>query len=162
MSKYPAPTEDLRLKNITLLHDLLPCPIGFSDHSTGTHMAIAAVALGAKIIEKHISLDKKGMGMDHDVAILPDEFAVLCQAVRDAEKALTADVTPDLDGMSTMRRSLHFACELAAGEIITAEAVKITRPEDGLLPENIEAILGCTVREPVKKNQPITSEVLAK
>lgn len=160
VSKYPALPENLRLKNITLLRELLPCPIGFSDHSAGTHMAVAAVALGAKIVEKHISLDKQGIGMDHDVAILPDEFAVICRAVRDAEKALTTDVIPDLDGMFTMRRSLHFACELSAGEIITAEAVKITRPEDGLLPENIETILGCTVREPVKRDQPITKEVL--
>jgi sialic acid synthase SpsE len=161
VSKYPAPPEDLRLKNITLLRELLPCPIGYSDHSAGSHMAVTAVALGAKIVEKHISLDKKGIGMDHDVAILPDEFAVLCQAVRDAEKALTADVTPDVETMFTLRRSLHFACDLAAGETITPEAIKITRPEDGLLPKNNVAVLGCTVREPVKKDQPITEEVLA-
>jgi sialic acid synthase SpsE len=161
VSKYPASAGDLRLKNITLLRELLPCPIGFSDHSTGTHMAPVAVALGAKIVEKHISLKKEGIGMDHDVAILPDEFAVLCQAVRDAENALKADVMPDVEGMFNMRRSLHFACALDAGETIAAEAIKVTRPEDGLLPENIEAVLGRTVCKPVKRDQPITKEVLA-
>jgi N,N'-diacetyllegionaminate synthase len=161
VSKYPAAFKELHLKNILLLRELLSCPVGYSDHSSGTHMAVTAVALGARIIEKHISLDKKGIGMDHDVAILPDEFAVLCQAVRDVEMALTCDVTPDLEGMFAMRRSLHFACELAAGETISAEAVKITRPEDGLLPENIEAVLGCTVRKRVEKDQPITMEILA-
>jgi N,N'-diacetyllegionaminate synthase len=161
VSKYPAPFKDLRLKNILLLRELLPCPIGYSDHSAGTHMAVAAVALGARIIEKHISLDKKGIGMDHDVAILPEEFAVLCQAVRNAESALTCDVAPDLESIFAMRRSLHFACELAAGETISAEAVKITRPEDGLLPENFEAVLGCTVCQRVEKDQAITMEILA-
>lgn len=160
VSKYPAQPEDMRLRNITLLRELLPCPVGFSDHSSGTHMAVAAVALGARIVEKHISLDKAGIGMDHEVAILPDEFAAMCRAIRDTEKALFADVTPDRQGMFSMRRSLHFARDMAAGEILHADAVKIVRPEDGLSPDQLEYVTGRRLRISVAANSPITAEVL--
>ena len=158
VSRYPAPPESLRLRNITLLQELLPCPVGFSDHSTGTHMAVAAVALGARIVEKHISLNKQGIGMDHDVAILPDEFSIFVKALRDAERALIADIDPDLDNMFTMRRSLHFSRDVVKGHRISKEDIKFVRPEDGLPPDAFANVVGKIVNRACQKNQPILWE----
>lgn len=158
VSRYPTLYEDLHLKNISELQKLFSCPIGFSDHSPGIFMAVAAVALGARIVEKHISLDKKGTGMDHEVAILPGEFATMCKAIRDTEKALNVDMDPDVDNIFSMRRSLHYSRDVLPGETIQREDIKIVRPEDGLLPKEMSDVVGKTLKRSVGANQPVRWE----
>lgn len=158
VSQYPAPPASMHLGNIAVLRKLLPCPVGLSDHSQGTHIAVAAVALGAAIVEKHISLDKQGIGMDHEVAILPEQFERLCRAVRDTEQALAVDFRPDRQVIHAMRRSLHFARALDAGRRLRAEDVKVVRPEDGLAPSQFERVIGLALRHPVRAGQPLRWE----
>lgn len=160
VAKYPTPAADLKLKNISVLRDTLECPIGFSDHSWGSHMAPVAVALGATIIEKHISLDKQGRGMDHEVAILPDEFAEMCKAIREAESALYADFTVDRELLYTLRRSLHFRHDLPEGAVITMDDLKITRPENGLAPKELSKVLGKRLSRNVAANDPVLNDLL--
>jgi len=155
VSRYPALPEEMRLHNIVIMKEALQCPIGFSDHSTGTHMAVAAVALGARIVEKHISLDKAGQGLDHEVAMLPGDFKALCRAVREVEQALFADFIPDREVMFAMRRSLHFSRDMKAGDTIGPDDLKIVRPEDGLMPEHFARIQGLRLAMAVKAGQAV-------
>ena len=155
VSKYPAPAEEMRLRNISVLGEVLGCDVGLSDHSHGTHVAVASVALGARVVEKHISLDRSGIGMDHEVAVLPDEFASLCRDVRAIEKALTADFRPDKETLYAMRRSLHFARDVVAGERLRPEDIKVVRPEDGLPPKYFDSLLGKIAARDLKQRTPI-------
>jgi sialic acid synthase SpsE len=154
VSKYPVEPAALRLKNLVVLKEVLSCPVGFSDHSEGAHMAAAAVALGARIVEKHISLDKTGLGLDHEVAVLPDQFKAMCQAIRSVEEAMFADFTPDQENIFRMRRSLHFARSMRRGEAVTATDIKIVRPEDGLPPKQFTAVLGQRLIADVAAGEP--------
>ncbi|MCB2099774.1 MAG: N-acetylneuraminate synthase family protein [Rhodobacterales bacterium] len=154
VAEYPTQPKDLHLGHITTLKGALACPVGFSDHSPGAHMAVAAVALGARIVEKHISLDKSGAGMDHEVAVLPDVFRDLCRGVRDAEAALDADFRADPRTVFTMRRSVRFARDLPAGAVVAATDLKVTRPEDGLAPATLPALAGRRLAVAVSANQP--------
>jgi N,N'-diacetyllegionaminate synthase len=158
VSRYPTLYEDLHLGNIKELKRLFQCPIGFSDHSMGITMPVAAVALGASIIEKHISLDRKGIGMDHEVALLPDQFNNMCEAIRNTERALVTDMAPDSENMFAMRRSLHYSRDLSPGDRIRERDVKIVRPEDGLLPKEIGDVIGKRVKRSVRSNQPVRRE----
>lgn len=158
ISQYPAPPESMRLGNITALKELLPCPVGLSDHTHGVHIPAAAVALGARIVEKHISLDRSGLGLDHDVAILPDEFRRLCKVIRELEQALVVDFTPNAEGIFSMRRSLHYASALEKGTTLGTEHLKIVRPEDGLLPSRQNGVLGLRLARDVEDGAPVRME----
>lgn len=158
VSKYPVQPSDLRLKNILVLKEILNCPVGFSDHTHGYHLAVAAVALGARIVEKHISLDKKGIGLDHDAAVLPGVFKDMCSAIRDTEKALFADFSPDAGQIFELRRSLHFKRDLVKGEFLKDSDIKVVRPEDGLLPEEMDRVIGRKLSHAVCEGQAVTNE----
>ena len=159
VSKYPTGPSDARLKNITFLKEKLKCKVGFSDHTQGYHLAVAAVALGAEIIEKHITLGKSDIGMDHEVAVLPGIFSELCSAIRDTEKALYADFSHDENAFLNMRRSLHFARDMSIGEIVKYTDLKIVRPEDGLPPSEMDCVMGKKLVKNVKYFQPVTREL---
>jgi len=156
VSRYPVPATEMRLRNITVLKEILPCKVGLSDHSWGMHLAVAAVALGARIVEKHLTNNKQGYSPDHHVSILPDEFSRMVQAIRETEAALVANFAPDVESIHTMRRSLHFARSMQAGEEITAADLKVTRPEDGLLPGQQTAVIGRRLAQPVATDQPLS------
>ncbi len=153
VSKYPTPPEDMRLGNIPVLRALLGCPIGLSDHSPGSHIAVAAVALGATIIEKHISLDKTGIGLDHEVAVVPQTFGEMCRQLREVAAALNPDFSPDLQNIRTMRRSVRFTRPLTAGSVVQADDLKVTRPEDGLKPEFFDTLIGRRLTRDVAINE---------
>ncbi len=158
VSKYPTPPEAMRLKNISVLRNILDCRIGFSDHSEGAHLAVAAVALGARVVEKHFSLDKSGLSPDHDVSMPPDDFARMCAAIRETEQGLFADFTPDRDGIRQMRRSLHFSRDLRAGDTVAEADIKVTRPEDGLLPAALDSVLGRRLARDVSADDPVRGD----
>jgi N,N'-diacetyllegionaminate synthase len=160
VSKYPTPADELHLGNIAELRRRFDCPVGFSDHSLGPFMPVAAVALGATIIEKHLTLDGKGIGMDHDVAATPVIFRQMCQAVRETEKALTVCFTPDRDATHAMRRSLHYTRDLAAGHCLEPGDIKIVRPEDGLKPERLEYVIGKKIAGAVTAGQAVREDDL--
>lgn len=146
-STYPAPFKDVNLRYIDRLREISGGPVGYSGHERGWHVAIAAIARGAKIIEKHFTLDRGMEGNDHKVSLLPDEFRAMVQAIREVEEALgSADerrVSPgEAMNREALAKSLVVAKDIAAGAKITAEFVTIKSPGRGLQPNRIEQLLG--------------------
>jgi N-acetylneuraminate synthase len=136
---------------------------GISDHTLGNATAIAAVALGASIIEKHFTLDRKGGGPDDSFSLEPAELAALCQ---DANTAWQASGKVDYgyksseQGNVKYRRSLYFVKDLMAGDVITADAVRSVRPGYGLAPKFIDQIIGKKINADVKINTPVNLDLV--
>lgn len=143
ISIYPAAPESINLNNIAMLKQRYPqCAVGFSDHSLSTVLAGAAVALGAGLIEKHLTLDKSRMGMDNNMAVEPDEMRILVQNCREIYAALGSSERrvseAELAQRLKMRRSLAAAKDLKAGSVLTARDITALRPGDGI-PVNSKA-----------------------
>jgi len=157
VSAYPAPTAALRLNNIVGLRQEFPdYPIGYSDHSLGTEMAAAAVALGACMIEKHFTLDQSRIGMDNGMATEPEEMARLVTQCRNVHQALgdgTRVLLPEeLEHRVKMRRSIVAARDLTAGTRLTEGDLDVKRPGTGLPPERIPGLVGRVLVRNVMKN----------
>ena len=145
VSGYPAPAEDYQLKTIEDLRQRFGIPVGLSDHSTSSTAAIGAVSLGARLLEKHLTLDRNGGGPDDHFAIEPDEFNELCQAVRQSFLALGSVHYGAVDSEKDMvpyRRSLYVVRDIASGEPLTEENIRSIRPGNGLPPKHLNDILG--------------------
>lgn len=146
-TEYPAPYDQTNLRAMLTLQTAFPgVSIGFSDHTVGSHVAVAAVALGAVVIEKHFTLDKTMEGPDHKASLEPAELAELVRSVRDVEAALgagrkrpTASETPN---MRVARKSIVAARDIRAGEILGEENITVKRPGTGLSPMLWDAVCG--------------------
>lgn len=146
-SAYPAPYKDVNLKYLKRLAEIGDCPVGYSGHERGYHVPIAAVALGAKIIEKHFTIDRALEGNDHKVSLLPAEFGEMVRRIRDVEEALgsataRAVSTGELMNRVSLAKSLVAAHPIATGETITAAAVEIRSPGRGLQPNSLSQLVG--------------------
>jgi len=154
-STYPAPFKDVNLRYLARLAELGGgCPVGYSGHERGWHVPLAAVAVGAKVIEKHFTTDKSLEGNDHKVSLLPDEFAEMVIRVRELEEALgsagpRAVSTGELMNRVNLAKSLVAARDLAAGDLVDAAAVAVKSPGRGLQPNHLGALVGRTLRRPV-------------
>lgn len=163
VSGYPAPPQDYNLRTIPDMIDRFGLVTGLSDHTMDNTTAIAAVALGASIIEKHVTLDRKGGGPDDSFSLEPSEFAALC---RDAKTAWGALGGVDYGRKSSergnvvFRRSLYFVRDLAAGEVITPDAVRSVRPGFGAAPKHLEAIIGRPVLQAVAAETPVRLDLI--
>jgi N-acetylneuraminate synthase/N,N'-diacetyllegionaminate synthase len=155
VSEYPAPADHIRLGNIEILTRLLQCPVGFSDHSETPYLALAAVALGARIIEKHLTLDGVGVSPDHAFSQKPEQFRTMVNGIREVESGLFIDFSPNSEGMYSLRRSLHYASDLKAGHALSLDDLKIIRPEDGLAPKQLHDVVGQTLMVNVKRHDPV-------
>lgn len=157
VSGYPAPAEDYNLRTIPNMIQRYGLVTGLSDHTLGITTAVAGVALGAAIIEKHFTLDRSGGGPDDSFSLEPSELRQLCSAALSAWRSL-GDVDyatkPSEKSNIKFRRSLYFVKDLKAGEIITASAVRSVRPGYGLPPKYLERIIGSRVISDVKQYQP--------
>lgn len=147
ISMYPAEPETINLNNIKMLKEKFPnYPIGFSDHSVGIELSVAAVALGADVIEKHLTLDKTRIGMDNQMAIEPDEMKNLvtsCYNVWNAMGTYERRVSKDeIEQRNKMRRSLVYSRNMMMGDIITKNDINAKRPGIGISPQNVNDILG--------------------
>lgn len=160
VSKYPAKPEEMNLGNIEYLRNNLDCEIGFSDHSLGDNISIAGVSLGAKIIEKHVTANKNGKGMDNDVSLLPEEFQRFCSSLRETENALKVHFEIDHSKFIKYRRSLHFAENMIKGSIIQAKNISTIRPETGIKPEFLNQILGKRLIKNAKQGDPVLWDVI--
>ena len=157
ISIYPAELTKINLRNITWLEEEFPqYAIGFSDHTIGDSAAIAAVALGASVIEKHITLDSKKIGMDNQIAMEPQDLIVFTQKIRDISLALGSIkriVTPEeYDQRLKMRRSIVATRDIEAGEIITKGDLTYKRPGDGIPPDKAEKIIGHKAKQKIQKD----------
>ena len=158
VSSYPAPDEDSNLLTIPALAKVFGPLVGLSDHTHGHAVAVAAVALGACVIEKHFTLSRQDGGPDAAFSLEPDEFATLCRASRQAWQAL-GQVSFDLVGQEKaniqFRRSLFAARDIEEGEVLNASSVRVVRPGHGLDPKFLAVVLGRKARRAIAKGEPI-------
>ena len=148
-STYPAPFKDVNLAYLTRLAELGDCPVGYSGHERGFHVPLAAVALGASIIEKHFTVDRTMEGNDHKVSLLPEEFGAMVRRVREVEEALgstgpRAVSTGEMMNRVNLAKSLVAARDITPGEVIDRTAVDIKSPGRGLQPNALDRLVGRT------------------
>lgn len=164
VSGYPAPAEDYNLRTIPDMVSRFGLVTGLSDHTLDNTTAIASVALGASLIEKHFTLDRSGGGPDDSFSLEPAEMIALCRDARTAWSALGRidyGRKSSEQGNVQFRRSLYFVKDLKAGEVITPDAVRSVRPGYGLPPKMLETVLGRRVIRDVAANTAVSDEVLA-
>ncbi|MCC6811993.1 MAG: pseudaminic acid synthase [Deltaproteobacteria bacterium] len=158
VSCYPAKSEDMNLAAIAELKTL-GTVVGLSDHTRETEVAIAAVALGAKVVEKHFIRDRALGGPDAFFSLEPKEFKELVRAIRACETAIGSarfGPTPAEAKSVAFRRSLFVTADLKAGEIFTAKHVRSVRPSNGLAPEQLPRVLGSIARADVAAGTPLS------
>ncbi len=145
-TEYPAPVDEVTLLAIPVLAESFGLPVGYSDHTAATAVSVAAVAIGAVIIEKHLTLDRSQSGPDHLASIEPDRFATMVAEIRDVEKALgarrKAPGATELRNAPIARKSLVAATAIPAGTPFTAENIAVKRPGTGRSPMDYWALLG--------------------
>jgi N-acetylneuraminate synthase len=164
VSGYPAPAEDYNLRTIPDMLERFGLVTGLSDHTLDNTTAIASVALGASIIEKHFTLDRNGGGPDDSFSLEPTELAALCKGAKTAWQALgQVDYgrKSSEQGNVKFRRSLYFVSDQKAGDVITAEVVRSVRPGFGLSPKEFVNILGKRLVRDVAENTPVKWDALA-
>ena len=157
VSGYPAPAADYNLKTIPDMIKRFGLVTGLSDHTIDNTTAITSVALGASIIEKHVTLDRKGGGPDDSFSLEPSELKALCTDTKTASKALgKIDYTQKESEQENVkfRRSLYFVKDIKKGEIITADHVKSIRPGFGLKPKYLDQIIGKRISQDIKRGSP--------
>lgn len=162
-SSYPASPASSNLAAIPHLRTLFDCEVGLSDHTLGIGAAVASVALGASVIEKHVTLDRADGGVDSAFSLEPGELRSLVQETRTAWEALGSvriGATPEERGSMVFRRSLYICADLEAGEILTEKNLRAIRPGYGLPTRFIDEVLGRAVSRPVKRGTPLTWEIL--
>jgi pseudaminic acid synthase len=163
-SAYPAPLEEMNLRTIPHLSEAFGVPVGLSDHTLGTTAPVAAVALGACIIEKHLTLSRKISSPDSAFSLEPEEFKEMVEGVRTAEKSLGDTyygVTKREQATRAYRRSLFAVKDMELGEVFTEENVRSIRPAHGLHPRYLELILGKRATKKIEKGTPMTWELVS-
>jgi N-acetylneuraminate synthase len=161
-SSYPARFDEMNLRTIPDLAARFDVPVGLSDHSPGSAVAVAAVALGACIVEKHLILSRADGGPDAPFSLEPAEFQRLVEDVRAAERALgrvSYEVSAREAASRTFRRSLFAVADIAAGETFTEQNVRSIRPAHGLAPKHLPALLGRHAARPIERGTPLTWEM---
>ena len=162
-SAYPALPEEMNLKTIPDMAGTFGVPVGLSDHTLGTAIPVAAVALGACIVEKHFTLSRKTPGPDSSFSLEPHEFRAMVDAIRGVEKALGTvnyDVTEHEKASRVFRRSLFAVEDIAEGEVFTGKNVRSIRPGYGLPPKYLPEILGKTARKNVCRGTPLSWDMV--
>ncbi|HVN59794.1 MAG TPA: N-acetylneuraminate synthase family protein [Gaiellaceae bacterium] len=155
VSSYPTPPGEAALRAIEVLRERLGCPVGYSDHTLGIDAAVLSVALGARIVEKHFTLDTAYSDFrDHRLSADPDEFRTLIRRIREAEELLGApikEVQPsEQDAVVALRRSIVAAADLAAGHRLALSDLTWVRPGGGLAPGDEHRLVGRTLRRDVR------------
>lgn len=152
ISWYPAEFSTTNLRFMETLKNAFPYPVGYSDHTLGINMSIAARALGAVVLEKHFTLDSTEFGPDHAASILPDELSKLVQGLREVEEGLGTTQRKfsekEIGQRKVHRRSIIVSKYIAAGDELTAENMTIKRPGTGIKPKYFEHLLGKKVINP--------------
>lgn len=163
-SAYPAPPEAMNLRTIPAMAEAFGVPVGLSDHTLGTAVPVAAVTLGACIVEKHFTLRRADGGPDSAFSLEPHEFRQMVDAIRVAERALGEvhyGVTPEDANGRAYRRSLFVVQDVAAGEVFTAENVRSIRPANGLAPKHLNEVLGRRAARLIERGTPLAWELVA-
>lgn len=164
-SAYPAPPEEMNLRTIPYLSEKFGVTAGLSDHTLGIEIPIAAVAVGAKIIEKHFCLERAAGGPDTSFSLEPAEFKAMVDGVRKAEKALGAvqfAITNKQKDSAVFRRSLFVVKDIQAGEKLTSYNVRSIRPGQGLHTRHYEEVMGQKASRSLSKGTPLDWDMIQK
>lgn len=163
-SAYPTPYEEVNLRAMVTLGHAFGLPVGYSDHTPGIEVAVAAVALGARVVEKHFTLSRQMEGPDHRASLEPDELAAMVRTIRNVEKALgdgrKRPSSSEQDVMRAARRSLVTACKVAAGEVITEDKLALKRPGTGIPPKMWSLVAGRRARVDIPADTVITWDMI--
>ena len=164
-TEYPTPMEDVNLRAMMHIKETFHVKVGYSDHTLGIEVPIAAVALGAKVIEKHFTLDRNLPGPDHKSSLEPNELLAMVKAIRNTEKAISGsglkEPSPsEIPNIPVARKSIHYAGSLEKGHIITKTDMVMKRPGDGISPMEYEKCLGKSLKVNVQEDQMIKWEDL--
>ncbi|MGL5772290.1 MAG: N-acetylneuraminate synthase, partial [Bacteroidales bacterium] len=145
-TEYPTPMNEVNLNAMQTLRDTFQVPIGYSDHTQGIEVSIAATALGAAIIEKHFTLDRNMEGPDHIASLEPQELKAMVQAIRHIEKALgdgeKKPMPSETKNKAIARKSIVAKCPISENEILTEDNLTVKRPGDGISPMRWEEVVG--------------------
>ncbi len=160
-TEYPTPMEDVNLKAMLYIHDELGVKIGYSDHTLGIEVPIAAVALGATVIEKHFTLDRNLEGPDHKASLEPDELKAMVTGIRNIEKALAGSgkkepSKSEIKNKSIARKSIVAKCAIKKGEVFTVDNLIIKRPATGISPMRWYDVLGKTANKNYVEDEILT------
>ncbi len=164
-SAYPAEYKDANLTTIPYLSSKYQALAGLSDHTMGAAVPVAATALGARVIEKHLTLNRKEGGVDSHFSMEPDEFATMVTQVNQAFESLGEIQTSPSDAelaCRQYRRSVYVVSDIAQGEVLTTENIRIIRPGFGAPPHHFEKLLGKTVNTPIKRGTAMTEALINK
>lgn len=164
ISLYPTKAADANLRMMDTLEKTFGCPVGFSDHTLGISVALAAVARGAKILEKHFTLDKKLKSPDHPFSLKPKELKLLVESVREVSVSLGSSEKRVLDMEKTTamigRRSIIANSPIKKGTIISKSMLTVKRPGTGILPALMSSVVGRTAKVDIKIDQILTQDML--
>lgn len=159
VSNYPAAPDDINLLAMKTLQTAFGLPIGYSDHTLGIEIPIAAVAIGAAVIEKHFTISRNMKGPDHKASLELDELKAMVDAIRNVEKALGDGIKRPAPGEESTRnlarRSLVAVRNIKAGAILEKEDIAILRPGSGIPPEYVDRVIGLRVKRVIKSNSVI-------
>ncbi len=159
VSNYPPRMEDANIKAIVTMQRAFQLPVGYSDHSPGIIVSLGAVALGACVIEKHITIDKSLPGPDHPYALEIDEFREMVRQIRLLESALGNGIKgpaeAEIPERKWARRGIYAAADIPRGTAITREMLKVVRPCAGLEPKYIDLVVGRVARKDIAAHEPI-------
>ena len=157
-TEYPTPFEDVNLKAMDALRKEFGVEGGYSDHTKGIEVPIAAVALGATVIEKHFTLDRNLEGPDHKASLEPDELKSMVSAIRNIEKAVGGDGTKHVSesekkNIAIARKSIVAACDIKAGEVFTEQNLTVKRPGNGISPMRWEEFIGLKAKRDFREDE---------
>ncbi|MDA7779594.1 N-acetylneuraminate synthase [Flavobacteriaceae bacterium] len=165
-TEYPTPMIDVNLKAMLTIKEKLGVSIGYSDHTLGIEVAIAAVALGAEVIEKHFTLDRGLKGPDHKASLEPKELINMVSSIRNIEKAISGNGKKEASlsekkNIHIARKSIHLSKDLISGSIINEQDIISLRPGDGICAMNWENVIGKQVNKDLKKFTKLTLKDLS-
>lgn len=164
VTEYPAPVKEINLRAMLTLQKAFHFPVGYSDHTLGIEVAVAAVALGARVIEKHLTLDRHLPGPDHRASLMPSEFQQMVMAIRNVEKALGDGIkrpaSCEVKNLPIVRKSITAAEPIFKGELITSEKVTLKRPGYGLAPKFLPDVIGKRAAVNIAPDEPIQRKLL--
>jgi len=160
ISKYPPSADEANLRTMTQISEAFGLPVGYSDHVLGNTVALASIALGACVLEKHFTIGKDLPGPDHAISADITQMRALVESIRELESAFgsrCADTSrPDRSQAAVMRRGLYAARDLKAGDVIGTDDVLCVRPENSMKPTQLESVQGQPVAADIKAEAPLS------
>ncbi|UCF14548.1 MAG: N-acetylneuraminate synthase family protein [Phycisphaerales bacterium] len=163
---YPLDFADVNLRAMSTMSQFVPCPVGYSDHTFGIAVSLAAVARGARLLEKHFTMDRQLSGPDHPFALEPQELSEMVRSIRCIESALGCSVKgpaeSELEFKERGRRSLFAKVSIRSGEIIRRDMIAVLRPAAGLHPRCLEMIVGRATAKDIREHEPLTWDCISR